>query len=156
MNESLYQLHTCPPHIYTTAQLAYNMMRDTAARTNNQACLVSGESGAGKTEACKSIMRYLAHLSEQTTKKRGRTDSIQAETATDGSSINIETRVLKCNPFLEVRTTHNNSALLENVCLFYTPLSLTHTTHSRSLSLSLALSLSLSLSLRRLVMQRRT
>ena len=93
-----YQLHTSPPHVYTTAQLAYAKMRDRSARVNNQACLVSGESGAGKTEACKSIMRYLAHLSEQTNTSRGRTDSIAAE---GSGSLNIETRVLQCNPFLE-------------------------------------------------------
>ena len=36
---------------------------DTNAECRNHSCIVSGESGAGKTVACGFIMKYLAKLS---------------------------------------------------------------------------------------------
>ena len=48
------------PHVYTTAARAYTSMMQL---TMNQTILVSGESGAGKTESVKHIMKYLVHLS---------------------------------------------------------------------------------------------
>ena len=46
----------CPPHLYAVAEQAYrNLSRDGAS----QAIVVSGVSGAGKTEANKHIMQYL-------------------------------------------------------------------------------------------------
>ena len=54
------------PHVYTTAERAYRAMLDEQRPdARNQSLIVSGESGAGKTEACKHIMRYLAVLSER-------------------------------------------------------------------------------------------
>ena len=53
---------TFPPHVFTIASRAYRRMVD---KRKDQSVIVSGESGAGKTEACKKIMTYLAHLSQQ-------------------------------------------------------------------------------------------
>ncbi|MEW5306277.1 MAG: hypothetical protein WDW36_008751 [Sanguina aurantia] len=51
-----------PPHVFATACSAYRqMLRDKCG----QAILITGESGAGKTETAKHIMQCLAHLGAQ-------------------------------------------------------------------------------------------
>ena len=49
-----------PPHVYATADAAYQQM---VASGRNQCCVISGESGAGKTESCKFIVAELMELS---------------------------------------------------------------------------------------------
>ena len=52
------------PHLYVVADRAYqSLAKATGTGASNQALLVCGESGAGKTEASKYIMQYLAMLS---------------------------------------------------------------------------------------------
>ncbi|CAE7356592.1 XI-F [Symbiodinium natans] len=46
-----------PPHVYRTSWQAYQFIKTTGAP---QTILVSGESGSGKTETTKFVMRYLA------------------------------------------------------------------------------------------------
>eukprot|EP00939_MAST-03C_sp_MAST-3C-sp1_P001014 g1014.t1 len=53
------------PHAYATAHLAYHGQMDrNSSKKTNQSCIVSGESGSGKTVCCSFIMSYLAKLSD--------------------------------------------------------------------------------------------
>ena len=49
-----------PPHIYTVASAAYYNLHKAGA---NQSVLISGESGAGKTETAKHILNFIANAS---------------------------------------------------------------------------------------------
>lgn len=49
------------PHVYAIADLAFNEMRRDGV---NQSIIISGESGAGKTETAKIAMQYLATLGD--------------------------------------------------------------------------------------------
>ena len=79
------------PHIFSIAERAYS---DLLSTQTNQAILISGESGSGKTEATKRCLRYLV--------------------AESGSNSNIERRLLSANPVLEAfgnaLTTRNHNS----------------------------------------------
>ena len=49
-----------PPHVFATAEAAYRSM---ISEEENQCVIISGESGAGKTEASKQIQNYIASVS---------------------------------------------------------------------------------------------
>ncbi len=57
---------TLPPHVYATADRAYRLMTKPTSvnQKRSQSILVSEESGSGKTETTKIIMKYLAVLGE--------------------------------------------------------------------------------------------
>ena len=74
-----------PPHVYEVASAAY---REMMTHGKDQAIVISGESGAGKTETTKIAMRFLA----------GDEDG-KASKKTGGAS--LERRVLRTNPILE-------------------------------------------------------
>jgi len=67
-----------PPHIFSTAQYAFTSMK---RRLQNQSIIISGESGAGKTESTKLILRYL--------------------TTVGGQHTTLDQRILDANPILE-------------------------------------------------------
>lgn len=77
-----------PPHVYETSALAY---RGLAMAGTNQSILVSGESGAGKTETVKICMNHLASVVQQEHEQDG--DSSQDQT--------VIAKVLDSNPLLE-------------------------------------------------------
>ncbi|WJX10583.1 hypothetical protein P8452_01285 [Trifolium repens] len=83
------------PHPFAIAGYAYSKMIN---EERSQAILVSGESGAGKTESTKMLMHYLAYLG--------------GRAATEGRS--VEQQVLESNPVLEAfgnaKTVRNNNS----------------------------------------------
>jgi myosin heavy subunit len=84
------------PHVFTIAEEAY---RNLLSEKKNQSIIISGESGAGKTEASKQIMNYLAESSSRKDSKDS--DSVKA-------------RILESNPILEsfgnAKTVRNNNS----------------------------------------------
>ena len=84
-----------PPHVFAIAESAYYNMN---AYKENQCVIISGESGAGKTEAAKRIMQYVANVSG------GSNSSIQE----------TKDMVLATNPLLEsfgnAKTLRNNNS----------------------------------------------
>ena len=92
-----------PPHIYTTAEAAYRNMQ---LEEEDQCVIISGESGAGKTEASKQIQGYIARVSSD-----GETD----KNSRGPSAIeNLKTVFLSSNPLLEsfgnAKTLRNNNS----------------------------------------------
>ena len=90
-----------PPHIYAIADFAYQgMIADGAS----QSVVISGESGAGKTETMKLVLQFLAEASGRASGKSG-----------DGTKQDsLEQQILKSNPVMEAfgnaKTTRNNNS----------------------------------------------
>jgi myosin heavy subunit/WD40 repeat protein len=82
------------PHVFNTSNSAYRGICD---RQKCQTVLISGESGAGKTETTKHVMKFLAMAG-----------------AADGEITNVEKQVLESNPMLEAfgnaRTLRNDNS----------------------------------------------
>ncbi|KAK4754045.1 hypothetical protein SAY87_002149 [Trapa incisa] len=83
------------PHVFAVGDAAYRAMIDEG---KSNSILVSGESGAGKTETTKMLMRYLAYL--------GGRSGVEGRT--------VEQQVLESNPVLEAfgnaKTVRNNNS----------------------------------------------
>lgn len=88
------------PHAYALADNAYRGMRE---NQKSQSVVISGESGAGKTETTKIVLQYISFLSQE-----GGRHTIAKNTQ------NIEARILDCNPLMEAfgnaKTLRNNNS----------------------------------------------
>ncbi|KAK9829628.1 hypothetical protein WJX72_006968 [[Myrmecia] bisecta] len=84
------------PHVYAIAEQAFTAMMIDEQR---QAILISGESGAGKTESAKMVMQYLAHRTAPLQSPEKRSHKPKAGAAEDTAP--IEEQVLESNPLLE-------------------------------------------------------
>ena len=80
-----------PPHLYAMADRAFRSMK---VDGTSQSIIISGESGAGKTESSKIVMRYLAMCGEP--KGRGAEEKRASDILTS-----LAEKVLNCNPILE-------------------------------------------------------
>ncbi|KAK3241344.1 hypothetical protein CYMTET_48878 [Cymbomonas tetramitiformis] len=104
-NHFAQKVHDCPPHIYGTADAAYRSM---LRNRQPQAIVISGESGAGKTEAAKLIMKYIFAASQLKANKLGK--SCMMNTDEDG----LTRRILATNTALEAfgnaKTTRNDNS----------------------------------------------
>eukprot|EP00071_Canis_lupus_P046166 XP_022279723.1 unconventional myosin-Ia isoform X4 [Canis lupus familiaris] len=89
-----YTFYELKPHIYALANVAYQSLRD---RDRDQCILITGESGAGKTEASKLVMSYVAAVCGK------------------GEQVNsVKEQLLQSNPVLEAfgnaKTIRNNNS----------------------------------------------
>ncbi|KAK9057368.1 hypothetical protein SSX86_022203 [Deinandra increscens subsp. villosa] len=89
------QFGALSPHVFAIAEIAF---REMVHGGKNNSILVSGESGAGKTETTKMLMRYLAYVG--------------GHKGTEGRT--VEQQVLESNPVLEAfgnaKTVRNNNS----------------------------------------------
>lgn len=87
-----------PPHVFAIAETMYYSLKSYG---ENQCVIISGESGAGKTEAAKQIMQYIANVSA-------------SDSATNSGITKIKNMVLATNPLLEsfgcAKTLRNNNS----------------------------------------------
>lgn len=116
-------LFSLPPHPFGMAESALRQMKAPPPLGSNQAIVISGESGAGKTETTKFIMSYLAAIagggSGGGAKVAAGSSSPPSTTTTTTTTattkvVGIEQQVLQSNPILEAfgnaRTLRNDNS----------------------------------------------
>ncbi|KAF7288155.1 Myosin II heavy chain [Mycena chlorophos] len=125
-----------PPHIFAVAERAWVNMGD---ERENQSILITGESGAGKTESTKKVIQYLAAIATDVHQAHSRSPTINASTSgtlprsesfrrghvlspsSSGSQLTargrlglLERQILQANPILEAfgnaQTQRNNNS----------------------------------------------
>lgn len=79
-----------PPHIYGVSDDAFNAMID---QKISQSCIVSGESGAGKTETTKCFLNYISEKSKRA--------AAGAPSKSGVSGHDMQQKILETNPILE-------------------------------------------------------
>jgi myosin heavy chain 9/10/11/14 len=91
------------PHIYAMADQAF---RNLVEEGVDQSILVTGESGAGKTENTKKVIQYLTAVATTDTPRAGRSPAKQFS--------NLSQQILRANPILEAfgnaQTVRNNNS----------------------------------------------
>ena len=92
------QYHNCafvdslPPHCFAIGEQAYRAMK---SGQNSQSLIICGESGAGKTETTKLILRYLSSIA-------------------GAGNVEVSTKIMQSNPLMEAfgnaKTLRNNNS----------------------------------------------
>merc|ERR1712242_90346 len=89
-----------PPHLWAISETAY---RNMVTNGKNQSMLITGESGAGKTENTKMVIAYLAAVAAPP-KKAGQ----------DAKKVSLEDQIVATNPILEsygnAKTSRNDNS----------------------------------------------
>jgi hypothetical protein len=96
------------PHPYAVAENAYQQMMYAGAEHRNQSLVVSGESGAGKTETSKILLYYLCNRTIDANKGR----RLSVGVADEDVDLSLDQRLLDSNPILETfgnAKTHRNN-----------------------------------------------
>jgi len=97
-----------PPHLFNVADNAYsNMLQD----RENQSMLITGESGAGKTENTKKVISYFAMVANMMKTEEEKKKEAEGGANNKGS---LEDQIVQANPVLEAygnaKTTRNNNS----------------------------------------------
>ena len=91
-----------PPHIYALVDSTYSQLTES---WSSQSILISGESGAGKTEAMKVCLTYLGELSEAAS---------GGGSSSSSSSDDVAKKLMMTNPIMEgmgnAKTIRNNNS----------------------------------------------
>merc|ERR1712038_762890 len=86
-----------PPHLWAVTETAY---RNMLSNKKNQSMLITGESGAGKTENTKKVIAYLAMVATSSKKA--------------GKKVSLEDQIVATNPILEsygnAKTSRNDNS----------------------------------------------
>ncbi|EEC00524.1 myosin heavy chain, skeletal muscle or cardiac muscle, putative [Ixodes scapularis] len=103
-----------PPHVFAVSDGAY---MDMLANRENQSMLITGESGAGKTENTKKVIAYFAHVGASSKKEEVKKDTKKG---------NLEDQVVQTNPVLEsfgnAKTVRNdNSSRFVRIIVVHLP-----------------------------------
>jgi len=97
-----------PPHIFSIVDNAY---QDMLIEHDNQSMLITGESGAGKTENTKKVIQYIAKVAGSE-KKPGKEEPSPSGVARIKGD--LDEQVVEANPLLEAfgnaKTTRNNNS----------------------------------------------
>jgi len=89
-----------PPHLFAISEGAYQGMMH---QSKDQSMLITGESGAGKTENTKKVITYFAILGATEVKKKGN-EPVEKKA-------NLEDRIVNTNPILE---SYGNAKTIRN------------------------------------------
>ncbi|KAK5917008.1 hypothetical protein CgunFtcFv8_011935 [Champsocephalus gunnari] len=97
---SKHHIGELPPHIFAVANECYRCIWK---RHDSQCVLISGESGAGKTESTKLLLQFLSVMSQNS-----------AGTATSEKSTRVEQAIVQSSPIMEAfgnaKTVYNNNS----------------------------------------------
>ncbi|KAK6104848.1 Myosin tail family protein [Brugia pahangi] len=98
-----------PPHLFAVSDEAYrNMLID----HENQSMLITGESGAGKTENTKKVIAYFATVGAS--QQKGDAAAAATPDQPDKKKVTLEDQIVQTNPVLEAfgnaKTVRNNNS----------------------------------------------